>query len=232
MKTRQKEIEAAFCEMLPKIERHIMWRLRNMNGHLVDKEAIVDQCAGWAFVDYARMIQTGKEGSAFWSCLAKRAWHRFWRQYNRLHKTETCETDLADWKGGNDENGKRRSSEMTLDHAKRKPEPQMSALGGGNTRCARSAWKSDRACIPSLANWLDWLQPDGRLNPAEAAALMIDVQEYFDSLPSHYRRIAESFARGESPGFIAQKMGYQLANVGKIRRQLLRLWRERMPQDS
>ena len=74
------------------------------------------------------------------------------------------------------------------------------------------------------SEWRELLLEDRRAGPAETAAARIDLASWLLSLARRKRRIAESLARGEATGRVAQIFGLTPGRVSQLRRELKADW--------
>ena len=74
--------------------------------------------------------------------------------------------------------------------------------------------------------WREVLIEDRHAGPSETAAARMDVAEWFDSLPKHKRRVAETLARSETTKATARKYRVSPGRISQIRRELDASWRE------
>lgn len=78
--------------------------------------------------------------------------------------------------------------------------------------------------------WCEALIEDRWSTPADIAAARIDVAAWLRTLPRRYRRIAESFAEGETCKDVARGFGVTPGRVSQIRQYLRESW-ERFQAD-
>ena len=84
-------------------------------------------------------------------------------------------------------------------------------------KLARPVWGWGQGVIP-------W--PDPHTGPAETAAARIDVGEWFGTLSSRNREIAESLAVGERTGDVARRFRVSQGRISQKRREYLESWQE------
>ena len=74
--------------------------------------------------------------------------------------------------------------------------------------------------------WREVLIEDHRAGPSETAAARIDIADWFDTLPKHKRRVAETLANSETTKTTARKFGVTPGRISQTRRELETAWRE------
>jgi len=74
--------------------------------------------------------------------------------------------------------------------------------------------------------WREVLLEDRHAGPAETAAARIDIGEWFDSLPKHKRRVAQTLATGETTQRTARKFRVTPGRISQMRRELQNAWQE------
>jgi len=74
--------------------------------------------------------------------------------------------------------------------------------------------------------WREVLIEDRKAGPAETAAARVDISDWFDSLPRHKRRIAQTLAAGESTKRTAKKFGVTPGRISQMRREFQAAWAE------
>ena len=74
--------------------------------------------------------------------------------------------------------------------------------------------------------WREVLVEDHHAGPAETAAARIDIGEWFDSLPKHKRRVAQTLATGETTKRTARKFRVSPGRISQTRRELETTWAE------
>ena len=67
---------------------------------------------------------------------------------------------------------------------------------------------------------------DRQAGPSDTAAARIDISDWFDSLPRHKRRVAETLARSETTKATARKFGVSPGRISQTRRELETAWQE------
>ena len=72
--------------------------------------------------------------------------------------------------------------------------------------------------------WHEVLIEDRHAGPAETAAARIDIGEWFDSLPKHKRRVAQTLATGETTKRTARKFSVSPGRISQTRRELHEDW--------
>jgi hypothetical protein len=78
--------------------------------------------------------------------------------------------------------------------------------------------------MASSATWEDWLTADGRSLPEDIAIAHVDMCAFLASLSSRLREVAESLGSGESPSFVAAKLGVSRGRVSQLRDVLRQIW--------
>jgi len=76
----------------------------------------------------------------------------------------------------------------------------------------------------AAGEWREVLVEDRHAGPAETAAARIDVAAWFRSLGRTKRRIAQTLARGETTGKVAQTFSLSAGRVSQLRRELAESW--------
>ena len=74
--------------------------------------------------------------------------------------------------------------------------------------------------------WREVLIEDRKAGPADTAAARMDIADWFDSLPRHKRRIAETLANSETTKATARKFRVSPGRISQTRRELETAWRE------
>ena len=74
--------------------------------------------------------------------------------------------------------------------------------------------------------WREVLIEDRHAGPSETAAARIDIADWFDTLPKHKRRVAETLAKSETTKTTARKFGVSPGRISQTRRELETSWRE------
>ena len=74
--------------------------------------------------------------------------------------------------------------------------------------------------------WREVLVEDHHAGPAETAAARIDIGEWFDRLPKHKRRVAQTLATGETTKRTARKFRVSPGRISQTRRELETTWAE------
>ena len=74
--------------------------------------------------------------------------------------------------------------------------------------------------------WREVLIEDRKAGPAETAAARVDISDWFDSLPRHKRRIAQTLAAGASTKRTAKKFGVTPGRISQMRREFQAAWAE------
>jgi len=74
--------------------------------------------------------------------------------------------------------------------------------------------------------WREVLIEDHHAGPSETAAARIDIADWFDTLPKHKRRVAETLANSETTKTTARKFGVTPGRISQTRRELETAWRE------
>ena len=67
---------------------------------------------------------------------------------------------------------------------------------------------------------------DRHAGPSETAAARIHFADWFDTLPKHKRRVAETLAKNETTETTARKFGVSPGRISQTRRELETAWRE------
>jgi hypothetical protein len=74
--------------------------------------------------------------------------------------------------------------------------------------------------------WREVLIEDRRAGPSETAAARVDISAWFDTLPAHKRRVAETLARSETTKATARRFGVSSGRISQMRRELESTWHE------
>ena len=74
--------------------------------------------------------------------------------------------------------------------------------------------------------WREVLIEDRHAGPSETAAARIDIADWFDTLPKHKRRVAETLANSETTKSAARKFRVSPGRISQTRRELESSWRE------
>ena len=79
---------------------------------------------------------------------------------------------------------------------------------------------------PEEDQWREVVVEDHRAGPSETAASRIDLADWFDSLPRHKRRVAQTLATGETTKRTARKFRVSPGRVSQLRREFQDSWEE------
>jgi hypothetical protein len=74
--------------------------------------------------------------------------------------------------------------------------------------------------------WREVLIEDRHAGPSETAAARVDISAWFDTLPTHKRRVAETLAKNETTKATARKFGVSPGRISQMRRELQTAWHE------
>ncbi len=74
--------------------------------------------------------------------------------------------------------------------------------------------------------WREVLVEDRHAGPAETAAARIDVGAWFRSLGRKKRKVARTFAQGETTSSVARMFGLSAGRVSQLRRELAESWQQ------
>jgi hypothetical protein len=79
---------------------------------------------------------------------------------------------------------------------------------------------------PEEDQWREVVVEDHRAGPSETAASRIDLADWFDSLPRHKRRVAQTLATGETTNQAARKFRVSAGRISQLRREFQDSWEE------
>lgn len=74
--------------------------------------------------------------------------------------------------------------------------------------------------------WREVVVEDHHAGPAETAAARIDLEDWFDSLPRHKRRVAQTLATGETTKRTARRFRVSAGRISQLRREFMDSWAE------
>jgi len=191
------EMEREFLRMLPKIRSVALFQFRRYRPEL--KEETVQQVVAMCWRWYVQLCQQGKSGLAFSTTLANYACKKI--------------------------RSRRKHSRDALDHTENASEKDSRRLVSWIASERRSLTSLD--CVESGADWHDIFAVDGRYTPDEIKGPEIDFEDFLGTLSGPLRITAESFASGESTGYIAKKLGLSKGRISQRRAELSALWNER-----
>ena len=72
--------------------------------------------------------------------------------------------------------------------------------------------------------WREVVVEDHRAGPAATAAARIDLTDWFDSLPRHKRRVAQTLATGETTKRTSRRFRLSPGRISQLRREFMHSW--------
>lgn len=219
--TRLQRENRDFERMIPQIKNvaRYFWahkapaRLRRRFEFSDFLEEVVAHC----FVAYRRLLDSGKSGSAFATPLATYAC----KQLASGRTSTSATTTDALW----------HDCELHPDLRNvERFKPIRPALHIEPVENQRDSQQNVRD--KSRARWQDMLTPSGRLNPADGAALLLDVASFLRLLTSFKRRILKALADGNTPTAVALMFDLTPGRIVQIRKECLAIWDALNPPDK
>ena len=185
-----------------------------------------------AFVAYLRLCQSGQQHKAFPSALADYAWRKV-RSGRTLCSAKTSDA-LQCYRTMREVDLRQKGSEFESDCRLGGERPYVRLDKLTCDEFTVPVWISDRGTkgdskqvVPrSDRDWKEMPISDGRFTPFEYTQPKLDTEAFFRMLPRKLRHIAECFARGESRGYIASRLGLSAGRVSQYRDMLRRKWNE------